>query len=584
MKYRRSACSLLLFPVALFAGLSRAAAQDASATSVETATTATLYALAANPVSSEAVSGIYTIAAYASKPTAKFVAASPGTLLTLAIDPTSSLAYGLDYGNELYVVDLTSGATSPIGKGPRVGFAALAFNGGGTGYEWGFDSILYLLNKADGHATAVGNTGYAGAAMAFDAKGTLYGSTFDGQLVRIDAASGATTVIGQLGDNCCSAMAIDPAGNLYGANLSELYRVDKTTGKTDQLGGVTLLNPDPSNPVYIVGLAFTGGRLTPSMPTASYSWYVYVDSGANASAGSPQAMYSPQAANTWARKTGTVAGARNSAAGGAANFIILDFGSPRMLNNAFGTNGEVSPKNGLGLACFADTTTIASVVKSFIEGYEKSTKLPLYLAVGLTNQYQPPLATPQGCKSTGVPENLIAAHGNVWAQMLVGLDAWVTGQGYQVFIASAVDAEMDYATNADTLLWYQGFNQAGAQGIVQYDFGDSGGCRRSGSCNNGWTTQDIAGLPNMHFVPEIYVPAQATEWETVAQAAQHPLPIEVVLSGDCACASCSKHCGSNANFNPCQAWQELVKDLDSNPKTAPIVSGLTWSTDLCWRP
>jgi DNA invertase Pin-like site-specific DNA recombinase len=56
-------------------------------------------------------------------------------------------------------------------------------------------------------------------------------------------------------------------------------------------------------------------------------------------------MYSPPAANTWARKTGTVAGARNSAAGGAANFIILDFGSPRMLNNAFGTNGEVSPKN-----------------------------------------------------------------------------------------------------------------------------------------------------------------------------------------------------------------------------------------------
>ena len=67
------------------------------------------------------------------------------------------------------------------------------------------------------------------------------------------------------------AMAIDPARNLYGANLSGLYHVDKTTGKTDQLGGVTLLNPDPSNPAYIVGLAFTGGRLTPSMPTASAS-------------------------------------------------------------------------------------------------------------------------------------------------------------------------------------------------------------------------------------------------------------------------------------------------------------------------
>ncbi|HVR08684.1 MAG TPA: hypothetical protein VMW75_11615 [Thermoanaerobaculia bacterium] len=582
MKCRRGAC-FLLFLATLLAAASRGVAQDASATSVQTAATATLYAVASNSVSTESVSDIYTIASYAAKPAAKFVAASPVTLLAVAIDPTSSQAYGLDYGNELYTVNLTSGATSPLGKGPRVGFAALAFNGGGTGYEWGFDSILYLLDKTDGHAIAVGDTGYPGAAMAFDTQGILYGGTFDGQLVRIDTASGAATVVGPLGDGCCSAMATDPAGNLYGANLSGLYRVDKTSGNTRHLGDVTLLNPDPSAPAYIVGLGFAAGRPAPSMPTASYSWYVYVDSNANPSSGSPQAAYSPQAANMWAQKTGAVAGKRNVAAAGAANFIILDFGSPRMLNNVFGTNGEVSPKNILGLACFADTTTVANVVKSFIEGYEQSTQLPLYLAVGLTNEYQP-MVTSTACKSTGVPENLIAAHGNAWAQMLVGLDAWVTGQGYHVFIASAVDAEMDYATNADTLMWYQGFNQAGAQGIAQYDFGDSGGCRKSGSCNNGWTTQEVAGLPNMHFVPEIYVPAQAAEWEIVAQAAKHPLPIEVVLSGDCACASCSKRCGSNANFNPCQAWQELVKDLNSSPKTAPIVPGLTWSTDLCWRP
>jgi hypothetical protein len=567
----------------LLAGVARGAAQEAASTSGSAATTATLYAVAANPASTEAVSDIYTIGAYASKPVAKFVGLSPVTLLSFAIDPTTSQGYGLDYGDELYTVNLASGATSPIGMGPRAGFAALAFNGEGTGYEWGFDSILYLLDKADGHATAVGNTGYAGASLAFDSKGALYGATFDGQLVRIDTTSGDSTVVGQLGDGCCSALAFDPAGSLYGANLSELYSVDKTTGRTAPLGSVTLLNPDPSNPAFIMSLAFTGGRPAPAIPTASYSWYVYVDSEASSKPGSPQAQYSPSAANQWAQKTGVVAGKRNSAAAGAANFIILDFGSPRMLNNVLGTNGEVSPENTLGLACFADTSTIAGVVQSFIDGYEQSTQLPLYLAMGLTNEFQPQ-STLKGCTSTGVPENLIAAHGSAWAQMLMGLEAWVVGKGYQVFIVSAVDAEMDYATNADTLQWLQGFNQAAGQGIAQYDFGDTAGCRKSGSCNNGWTAREVAGLPNMHFVPEIYEPAQAVEWETVAQAARHPLPIEVVLSGNCGCGSCSKGCGTNSNLNPCQAWQQLVSELDSSPKTAPIVSGLTWATDLCWRP
>jgi hypothetical protein len=258
-----------------------------------------------------------------------------------------------------------------------------------------------------------------------------------------------------------------------------------------------------------------------------------------------------------------------------------------MLNGVFGTNGLVKPCKVLGLACFANTATIADVVKAFIEGYVGAAKpippQPLYLAAGLTNEYKP-MAAQCGCESMGVPANMIGAHGTAWAEMLAGLSAWAAGQGYPVFIVSAVDVEMAYGTHAETLAWYEGFAQApGAQGIAQYDFGDAE-CGASGSCNNGWTAKQIATLPNMHFMPEIYKSSQVSEWEGVALASPQTLPIEVILTGNSNCASCSKGCGMSGGYTPCQAWTQLTKALEGNPKTAPAASHIVWSTDLAWRP
>jgi hypothetical protein len=573
----------------------RASVAQAAREAEASAPAATLYVMASSATSEESVSDLYTVANYGSKPADAFVAASPLILLSFAIDPVSQRGYGLDYGNELYVVDLKTGNTTAVGPGPRAGFAALAFNNQGTGYEWGYDSILYLLDKASGRAAAVGSTGtYSGAALTFDNQGVLYGASNDGALVRIDPGTGDVTAIGQLTNGCCTALASDPAGNLYGANLSELYRVNKATGSATKLGAIALANPDPGDPFYIMSLAFAAQRgPAAASPTASFSWYVYVDSTASGAAGSPQEKYSPAMTRAWASKTGAVAQQRNLDSGGAANFILLDFGSPRMLNGVLGTNGLVSPCDAMGLPCFANMTTIANVVKAFIEGYAGAAKplapQPLYLAIGLTNEYQPEVMKCPGggkpqCESTGVPVNQIGAHGTAWAEMLAGLRSWVAGQGYPIFIVSGVDVEMDYGTPAETLAWYEGFAQApGAQDIAQYDFGDAT-CVRSGSCGNGWTAKQIATLPNMNYMPEIYFAPQVTEWEEVAMAAPQTLPIAVILTGNTNCASCPKNCDTSGGYSPCAAWTQLTKALQANPKTAPVASQFVWSTDLGWRP
>jgi hypothetical protein len=302
----------------------------------------------------------------------------------------------------------------------------------------------------------------------------------------------------------------------------------------------------------------------PPQPTPTTSWYVY----AYSTKSGLRSLYS------WAKGAGAQAGRRNEASTSQnADFIILDFGSPRIMNGAMGTNG---------LTCFMDIAAITNAVKQFILGYESTTQLTLFLAVGLTNQFQPMKPT-KGCAATGVPDSMTAAHGQIWAQMLIDLDTWIATNNYQISLASALDLELDYAKKGPTLDWYKGFIAVDAGSIAQYDFGDANYCRVT--CDNGWTPKDIVALPTL-FAPEIYGRHFWRDWQKVslyeAQSGGVPLAIEAILSEHGACTT-NPPC-ENADYTAQDAWTALVNSLNSNPLTIPVLSELTWSTDISWRP
>jgi hypothetical protein len=214
-------------------------------------------------------SSIFSVASYSSNPVATPLASFPGILVDIGIDPTTLELYVLDDSSTLWLVDLAALTATQIGTGSP-GANALVFDAAGQAYEWGFDGILYAVDKSSGIATGIGNTGYTSAGdLAFDLNGTLYGTAATGELIRIDPGTGAATLVGQTGFADFFGLAIDATGTLYGARgsqsamVSKIYRFDKTSGASSLVGSIA--NDDDS----VGGLALVRSGSAPGHCTRS---------------------------------------------------------------------------------------------------------------------------------------------------------------------------------------------------------------------------------------------------------------------------------------------------------------------------
>jgi hypothetical protein len=165
--------------------------------------------------------------------------------------------------NDLYRIDLGSGAATLIGDTGIADVEGLALRGDGAlfGVSDATDELV-TCNPTTGACTAVGalGVGVSDPGLAFACNGTLYMSTEDpgvtveggtpGDLYRVDTATGVATLVGSLGNDfdghsiaqgpssasCPSGMyALDGNGN---GDVPRLGCVDLTTGAVTVVGGV----------------------------------------------------------------------------------------------------------------------------------------------------------------------------------------------------------------------------------------------------------------------------------------------------------------------------------------------------------
>ncbi len=191
-------------------------------------------------------SNLYRIDNYATSPAAVNIGETGHIMFDLAIDPTTDRFYAIDDSRQLFELNPLTGQATLIGNTGISGSQnALAFDASGQLFSWGrLDSQLYKLDKTNAAATPVGSTSYfAAGALAMNAGGQLFGSTTGSDLIRIDPASGNGTLVGPLG-LVALGLAFDAGLTLYAgeggdmSNLANLWTVNTSNGVPTFIGNV----------------------------------------------------------------------------------------------------------------------------------------------------------------------------------------------------------------------------------------------------------------------------------------------------------------------------------------------------------
>ncbi|PFF83222.1 hypothetical protein CN329_26995 [Bacillus cereus] len=269
------------------------------------------------------------------------------------------------------------------------------------------------------------------------------------------------------------------------------------------------------------------------------------------------------------------------------DIIVLDFGWPKY-NKSTKTYGTLL-FTGFGAGnTFASTTDIASAVKSFVQGYHDKVAnnvngSKVVIAIGTNNK-------------KGATSN----HAQAWASMVDQVNSWVKSQNYtEIIIAAASDMEMEWNSARNTRKWVDGYKSYFLNNskplITLYNYGDAAGCPPYGSCNNGWTQNDIwyiswgSGISSP--LPEIYTTnsSQAKEWANLVKYSftkdpNNPMIIAGVMTQYQACLD-QGGC-SGTNNTPEQGWTQLWNELNADSQTAQTLLNpqtLHWVTDITWQ-
>jgi len=179
---------------------------------------------------------------------------------------------GVSWGGDVFVIESSTGAGSPLGPSGFFDLNSLAKNSAGVLYTQGlkdfFDSRLITIDPSTGAGTSVATLSVEDfRALAFSPTDVLYGivnggfGTFIDSLYRIDTTTGAATLVGLTGFEAIQGLAFSPAGILYGLDIGDgLLTIDPSTGVA------TKVNPAAVGLLEIQTIAFApdgtlyGGR------------------------------------------------------------------------------------------------------------------------------------------------------------------------------------------------------------------------------------------------------------------------------------------------------------------------------------
>jgi hypothetical protein len=199
----------------------------------------------------------------------------------LAFDPLNSVLYGItgfespNSPRSLVTINPTTGAATIVGTlidnpaNGAVGLSDISFRSDGTLFGIGVGDELYTINLASGALTLVGSTGnQIGGGLAFNSSGALYAArAAAGSLDTLDPSTGARTV-GPTMTNApfaanspqavMNALAFNGANVLYGSNSDraqngatsvnvDLVTINTSTGVVTNIGAL---------PVNIDAIAF----------------------------------------------------------------------------------------------------------------------------------------------------------------------------------------------------------------------------------------------------------------------------------------------------------------------------------------
>jgi hypothetical protein len=153
----------------------------------------------------------------------------------------------------LATVNTQTGAATPIGAATGVALQAMAFGPDGTLYAGSFTTNnLYRVDLSTGAPTLVGSLGFNWIMdLAFDAANdTMYAiaappSCAGSSFYSINLATGAGSLISDVpADNCLMALAADSSGRLFttGFMTGSLYEIDPGTGITSPIGDTGLFS------------------------------------------------------------------------------------------------------------------------------------------------------------------------------------------------------------------------------------------------------------------------------------------------------------------------------------------------------
>lgn len=269
------------------------------------------------------------------------------------------------------------------------------------------------------------------------------------------------------------------------------------------------------------------------------------------------------------------------------DIVVLDFGWPKYVRKTKTYGTLLFSGFGAGNT-FASTTDIANAVKAFAQGYHtainnNANNSRVVIAIGTNNK--------KGASSQ---------HAQAWASMVEQVKLWAQNQGYsEITIAAASDMEMGWNSPRNTRAWVNSYKSyflnSGKPFITLYNYGDAAGCPPYGTCNNGWTQDDVwyiswgSGISSP--LPEIYTTnsAQAKEWASLVKYSftkdpNNPMIIAGVMTQYQACLD-QGGC-SGTNNTPEQGWTQLWNELNSDSQTAQTFTNpqtLRWATDITWQ-
>ena len=247
--------------------------------------------------------------------------------------------------------------------------------------------------------------------------------------------------------------------------------------------------------------------------------------------------------------------------------VVLAFGRPMR-------HHRVSGASLFGVA-FASTDRIGQAVQAYAAGYVRCSPPSashLHVAIGTSN-FGP---------------GVTYRHGAAWARMVNSVNDWLSANGAdrRVEFAGANDIELGWNGPAASKAWVRGYDSAAKW--PYYDYGDAAGCPPRGRCVGAWTQEDVWyvawGAHAAWPLPQIYTPtgSMAQEWFQLSLYSYRQHGWRMTLAGPLAqhtaCRQSSDSC-RGMNNSPSEAWRQLSRLLNSDPRTAQELRGLS---DFRW--